>query len=51
MTFPQMRQGSAMILHEAVQGGTRSHMLSNELARLYHWKVNIRLSHYAHQKN
>jgi hypothetical protein len=52
MTFPQMRQGSAMILHEAVQGGTRSHMLKerqkrlqrNELARLYHWKQRNQLA-------
>ena len=46
MTFPQIRQGIAMILHEAFQCGTMSHMLKecqkrlqrNELARLYHWK-------------
>ena len=46
MTLPQLRQGSAMILYEAFQGGTMSHMLKerqqrlqrNELARFYHWK-------------
>ena len=46
MTFPQIRQGIARILHEAFQCGTMSHMLKerqqrlqrNELARFYHWK-------------
>jgi hypothetical protein len=46
ITFPQIRQGIAMILHEAFQGGTRAHMRwecqqrlqRNELARFYHWK-------------
>src|SRR5262245_35139382 len=46
ITLPQIRQGIAMILHEAFQCGTRSHMLKerqkrlqrNELARFYHWK-------------
>jgi hypothetical protein len=41
-----MRQGIAMIVHEAFQCGTMSHMLKerqkrwqrNELARFYHWK-------------
>ena len=43
---PQMRPGIALILHEAFQCGTMSHMLEerqkrlrrNELARFYHWK-------------
>ena len=46
MTLPQIRQGIAMILHEAFQCGTTPHMLKehqkrlqrNELARFYHWK-------------
>ena len=46
MTFPQIRQGIAVILREAFQCGTMSHMLEerqkrlrrNELARFYHWK-------------
>src|SRR5712692_4163326 len=46
MTLPQIRQGIAMILREAFQCGTMSHMLEerqkrlrrNELARFYHWK-------------
>jgi hypothetical protein len=46
ITFPQIRQGIAMILREAYQCGTMSHMLDerqkrlrrNELARFYHWK-------------
>src|SRR5467141_472903 len=46
ITFPQIRQGIAMILREALQCGTLSHMLAerqkrlrrNELARFYHWK-------------
>src|SRR5712691_447312 len=44
--FPQIRQGIAMILCEAFQCSTRSHMLKecqqrlqrNELARFYHWQ-------------
>ena len=46
MTFPQIRQGMAMILREAFQCGTMAPMLKecqkrlqrNELARFYHWK-------------
>jgi hypothetical protein len=46
ITFPQMRQGLAMILHEALQCGTQLHMLEEcqkrlprkELARFYPWK-------------
>ncbi len=46
MTLPQIRQGIAMILHEAYQCDTRAHLLDacqkrlrrNELARFYHWK-------------
>ena len=46
ITFPQIRQGIAMILHEAFQCGTTPNMLKacqkrlqrNELARFYHWK-------------
>src|SRR5260370_1886265 len=46
MTLPQIRQGIAVILREAFQCGTMSHMLEekqkrlrrNELARFYHWK-------------
>jgi len=46
MTFPQIRQGIAVILREAFQCGTMSHMLQecqkrlqrSELARFYHWK-------------
>jgi hypothetical protein len=46
ITFPPMRQGMAMILHEAFQCGTMSHRLQecqkrwqrHELARFYHWK-------------
>ena len=52
MTFPQIRQGIAMILHEAFQCGTMSHMLKerqkrlqrNELARFYHWKQRNQLA-------
>ena len=52
MTLPQIRQGIAMILREAFQCGTRSHMLEerqkrlrrNELARFYHWKQRNRLA-------
>jgi SRSO17 transposase len=44
ITLPQIRQGIAMILHEAYRCGTMSHMLDerqkrlrrNELARFYH---------------
>ena len=51
MTFPQMRQGIAMILHEAFQCGTMSPRLKecqmrlqrHELARLSHWKQRNRL--------
>ena len=53
MTLPQIRQGIAVILYEASRCGTSAHMLHerqkrlqrNELARFYHWKVNIRLPH------
>src|SRR5712691_2952131 len=46
MTLPQIRQGIAMILHEAYQCDTRAHLLDacqkrlrrNELAPFYHWK-------------
>jgi SRSO17 transposase len=46
ITLPQIRQGIALILHEALQCGTRSQRLKecqqrlqrNELARFYHWK-------------
>jgi hypothetical protein len=46
ITLPQMRQGIAVILHEAFQCGTMSQRLQecqkrlqrNELARFYHWK-------------
>jgi hypothetical protein len=46
MTLPQIRQGIAVILREAFQCGTMSHMLEerqkrlrrNELARFYPWK-------------
>ena len=46
ITFPQIRQGIALIVHEAFQCGTRSQRLKecqkrlqrNELARFYHWK-------------
>ena len=52
ITFPQIRQGIAMILHEAFQCGTMSHMLQeqqkrlqrNELARFYAWKQRNRLA-------
>ena len=52
MTLPQIRQGIAMSLREALQCGTRSHMLQerqtrlqcNELARFYHWKQRNRLA-------
>ena len=51
MTFPQIRQGIAMIVHEAFQCGTTPPMLKerqkrlqrNELARFYHWKQRNRL--------
>src|SRR5713101_4830769 len=46
MTLPQIRQGIAVILREALQCGTLAHMLEerqkrlrrNELARFYPWK-------------
>ena len=46
LTLPQIRQGIAMIVYEALQCGPMSHMLQerqkrlqrNELARFYHWK-------------
>ena len=46
ITLPQIRQGIALILHEAFQCGTMSQRLKecqkrlqrNELARFYHWK-------------
>jgi hypothetical protein len=46
LTCPQIRQGIAMIWHEAFQCGTTPHMLKacqkrlqrHELARFYHWK-------------
>ena len=46
MTLPQIRQGIAVILREALQCGTLAHMLEerqkrlrrNELARFSHWK-------------
>lgn len=46
ITVPQMRQGTAMIVREALQCGTMSHRLQerqkrlqrNELARFYYWK-------------
>ena len=46
LTLPQIRHGIAVILREAFQCGTMSHMLEerqkrwrrNELARFYHWK-------------
>ena len=52
MTLPQLHQGIAMILYEAFQCGTMSHMLKerqqrlqrNELARFYHWKQRKRLA-------
>ena len=52
MTFPQIRQGIAMILHEAFHCGTMSQMLKerqkrlqrNELARFYHWKQRNQLA-------
>jgi len=50
--LPQIRQGIAMILHEAFQCGTMSHMLKehqkrlqrNERARFYAWKQRNRLA-------
>src|SRR6266481_416978 len=53
MTLPQIRAGIAVILYNAYQCGTTSRMLHeqarrlqrHELARLYHWKVDIRLTH------
>ena len=52
MTVPQIRQGIAMILHEAFQCGTMPYMLKerqrrlqrNALARFYHWKQRNRLA-------
>lgn len=52
MTFPQIRQGIAMIVREAFQCGTLAPMLKecqkrlqrNELARFYHWKQRNRLA-------
>ena len=46
ITLPQIRQGLALILYEAFQCGTITHMLwecqkrlqRNELARFYPWK-------------
>ena len=46
LTLPQIRQGIALILHEAFQCGTMSQRLKecqqrlqrDELARFYHWK-------------
>ena len=46
MTFPQMRQGLAVIVREALPCGTMAHRLEerqkrfrrNELARFYPWK-------------
>ena len=51
--------GIAVILSNAYQCGTTSRMLHeqarrlqrNELARLYHWKVNIRLTRCPFRKN
>jgi hypothetical protein len=59
MTLPQIRQGIAVILREAFQCGTMSHMLEerqkrlrrNELARFYHWKVKLRLTHIPFRKS
>ena len=52
MTLPPIRQGIAIILHEAFQCGTMAHMLRmqkrlqrNELARFYHWQQRNRLVH------
>jgi hypothetical protein len=52
MTLPQIREGIALILHQACQCGTMSRLLHerarrlqrNELARLYHWKQWKRLA-------
>ena len=52
ITFPQIRQGIAMILREVFQLNTRSPMRArcqkrlqrNELARFYHWKQRKRLA-------
>jgi len=51
MPLPQMRQGIAMMLHEAFPCGTPPQMLKerqkrlqrNELARFSHWKQRNRL--------
>ena len=52
ITFPQIRQGIAMILREAFQCNMTAHMLKecqqrlqrNELARFYHWNQRNRLA-------
>jgi hypothetical protein len=52
MTLPQIRQGIAMSLREALQCGTRSQMLQerqtrlqrNERACFYYWKQRNRLA-------
>jgi hypothetical protein len=52
ITFPQMRQGIAIIVPEALQCGTMSQRLKEcqqrlqrqELARLYHWSQRHRLA-------
>ena len=52
MTLPQIREGIALILHQACQCGTLSRLLHerekrlqrNELARLFHWKQRHRLA-------
>lgn len=52
MTVPQIREGIALILHQACQCGTLLRLLHerakrlprNELARLYHWKRRNRLA-------
>ena len=51
MTFPQIRQGIAVILRKAYRCDTMAHLLDacqkrlrrNELARFYHWKQHNRL--------
>ena len=52
MTFPQLRQGIAVIWREAYQCSTMSHRVDerqkrlrrNELARFSHWKQRNRLA-------
>ena len=52
MTLPQIRDGIALLLHQACPCGTMSRLLHererrlqrNELARLYHWKQRNRLA-------